>query len=64
MAMDARGGELYSCSNFELRLYRKAINSCRENGCWKACTEILRFLRHLHGQGRVTNHLIHLKMDR
>ena len=34
-----------------LRLYRKAINSCRENGQWKSCAEILRFLRHLQGKG-------------
>lgn len=35
----------------DLPLYRKAINACRENRQWRSCSEILRSLRHLEGQG-------------
>lgn len=35
----------------DLRLYRKVINACRENGQWKSCMEVLRFLKATAAQG-------------
>ncbi|CAK9102196.1 unnamed protein product [Durusdinium trenchii] len=35
----------------DLPLYRKLINSCRENRQWKSCMQVLRFLAHSQERG-------------